>query len=231
VIDEGKPRRVALSLAADLVGRVRIGTLAAGPVAVAPTAGELEREIERVSAELAERHAGRAPAEIEGLAPARELYRIFGIDPTKTRPSSEKLLRRVLGGRALPRISNAVDLGNLLALRFLLPIGLFDASKIDGDVELRPGLPGESYAGIAGQAVHLEGRPLLADRRGAFGNPTADSARTAVETSTVELWMTIFTPVSYPVARLEADLETAARSFADHLGGKTPVRTRTELVA
>jgi DNA/RNA-binding domain of Phe-tRNA-synthetase-like protein len=170
------------------------------------------------------------PSAIDDLAAARELYRTFGIDPTKTRPSSEKLLRRVLQRKPLPRISSAVDLGNLLALRFLLPIGLFDTEKIDGDVELRPGRPGESYEGIAGQEVHLGGRPVLADRTGPFGNPTADSRRTAVETSTTSLWMTVFAPASLPAPRLEAQMDAAAESFARHLAGAVPVRTAVTMV-
>ena len=230
--EAGEPRPIPLSLEPGLVEHVRIGTLRAAPVSVSPTAGELEGEIERITAELRERFAGRSPAEISDLAPARELYRAFGIDPTKTRPSSEKLLRRVLQVRPLPRISNAVDLGNLLALRFLLPIGLYDASKIDGPVELRPGSPDESYVGIASQDVHLQGRPVLADRLGPFGNPTADSKRSAVEVSTRELWLTVFAPASFPASRLEAHMQSAAESFARHLAGAdAPVRTTTGLVA
>jgi DNA/RNA-binding domain of Phe-tRNA-synthetase-like protein len=230
VSDAGEPRRIALSLGPVLGARVRIGTLAAAPIAVAATAGDLEREIDRVTTDLRDSFAGRAPAEIAELAPARELYRAFGIDPTKTRPSSEKLLRRVLQDRPLPRISNAVDLGNLLALRFLLPIGLFDAAKIDGPVRLRPGLPGEAYVGIASQEVHLDGRPVLSDRRGPFGNPTADSKRTAVGATTRSLWMTVFAPDSFPAARLDAHMRDAAEWFGRHLAGRDPVRTETGLV-
>ena len=228
--DAGQPRSIALSLERGLVERVRIGTLEAAPVAVAPTGAELESEIERYGAGLRERFEGRSPAEIVELAPARELYRAFGIDPTKMRPSSEKLLRRVLQNRPLPRISNAVDLGNLLALQFMLPIGLFDSSKIDGPVELRSGSPDDSYVGIASQEVHLHGRPVLADARGPFGNPTADSKRTAVEPSTRSLWMTVFAPASYPASRLEAHMRFAAESFERHLAGTTPVQTNTALV-
>jgi len=230
VIDVAKPRPLALSLAAGLAGSVRIGTLFAAPVRVTPTAGELESEIERVGAGLRERYAGRAPAEIAELGPARELYRIFGIDPTKTRPSSEKLLRRVLQDKPLPRISNAVDLGNLLALRFLLPIGLFDSAKIAGDVLLRPGAEGEAYTGIAGQDVHLGGRPVLSDSVGPFGNPTADSRRTSVDSSTHSLWMTVFAPASLPVPQLEANLRLASESCVTHLAGPDPVQTETAVV-
>jgi len=213
----GDARSISLTLEPALCGRVRVATLTAAPVAVATTGPELAAEIEDTEARMRERYGAYAPAAIEELQPARELYRTFGIDPTKTRPSSEKLLRRVLRGDTLPRISNAVDLGNLLALRFLLPIGLFDASRIDGDVVLRPGAADESYEGIASQVVHLAGRPVLADRRGPFGNPTADSRRTAVNPSTSALWMTVFAPASFCAARLESQTRLAAEAFARHV--------------
>lgn len=225
---DGEPRPVSLSLDRDLAGRVLIGTLQAAPVRVVPTSGELEREILEVGAELRERYAGRTPGQIPELAPARELYRSFGIDPTKTRPSSEKLLRRVLRDKPLPRISNAVDLCNLLALRFLLPLGLYDASRVDGPAEFRPGSPGEAYEGIAGQDVHLHGRPVLVDRSGPFGNPTADSKRTAVQATTRSVWLTVFAPASFAPARLAAHMDTAADGFARYLAAPdTPVRTST----
>jgi DNA/RNA-binding domain of Phe-tRNA-synthetase-like protein len=230
VTEAGNPRPIPLSITAGLRGRVRVGTLEACPVAVGPTGEDLQREIDGFAVELRARYSGRSPAEISEIAPARELYRTFAIDPTKTRPSSEKLLRRVLRKQPLPRISNAVDLGNLLALRFLLPIGLFDSEKIDGSVELRPGLPGESYEGIGSRPVHLEGRPALADERGAFGNPTADSRRTAVEAASRSLWMTVFAPASFPVADLEGHLRRAAEDFRRYLSGADPALTRTGLV-
>ncbi len=228
--EAGSVRPPRLTLSPALAGRVRVGTLLATPIVVTPTTGTLDAEIESCRAGLRERFAGRPPAAIDDLAAARELYRTFGIDPTKTRPSSEKLLRRVLRGQSLPRISNAVDLANLLAIRLLLPIGLFDAEKITGDVELRTGATDESYEGIAGQRLHLGGRPVLADDRGAFGNPTADSRRTSVAPTTTTLWLTVFAPASYPGAQLERRMGTVAEALAGHLAGDEPVHTEFSLV-
>jgi len=225
------PSLVALQIEPALRGIVRVGTLVAEPVSVAPAGAALEGEIAATARELRERFAGRAPAEIEELAAARELYRAFGIDPTKTRPSSEKLLRRVLADRPLSRISNAVDLGNLLALRLLLPIGLYDLERIEGNVTLRSGRPGECYEGIAGRPIGLERRPLLADTRGPFGNPTADSRRTAVGARTRSLWLTVFAPASVPGAALAQRMREAAGELTRHLGGPaSPVRTATGVV-
>jgi DNA/RNA-binding domain of Phe-tRNA-synthetase-like protein len=191
------PDEVSFQLAAELRDTVRVGWIRAEPVSVRPAAAPLLEETEHLRRSLRERLAGRPPGSIEELQAARRLYKDFGIDPTKTRPSSEALLRRVLRDLPVPRIVNAVDVGNLLSLQFLLPIGLYDAEKIDPPVLLRRGDAGESYPGIRKESVHLAGRPVLEDRRGPFGNPTSDSLRTAVDASTRSLWMVIFAPRGY----------------------------------
>jgi len=206
-----------VSISGDLADLLRIALIRAAPVAVGPSSEALLREVERACSELAVQHAGRPPAEIEGLARARELYRAFRIDPTRTRPSSEALLRRVLQGKPLPHILNAVDLCNLLSLRFLLPLGLYDAEKISGHVTLRRGSPGESYPGIRKEAVHVEDRPLLADSEGPFGNPNSDSLRTSVTSDTRRLWLVIFAPASCSRCTLEGFAERAGDAIALHL--------------
>ncbi|HET6373205.1 MAG TPA: phenylalanine--tRNA ligase beta subunit-related protein [Candidatus Polarisedimenticolia bacterium] len=203
-----------------------LGLVSAEPVLVAPSGPALVSEIETLAVSLARRHAGTPPSEIEGLAPARALYRSFGIDPTRTRPSSEALLRRAVAGKPLPRILNAVDLCNLCALRFLLPIGLYDAARIRGNVTLRRGATAESYEGIRKDEVHLAGRPVLADEEGPFGNPTSDSLRTSVTLATRSLWMVIFAPAGTRPELLEAHVQSSCESMRLHLGStEAPVAT------
>jgi DNA/RNA-binding domain of Phe-tRNA-synthetase-like protein len=139
------------------------------------------------------------PAEV---AAVRTMYKRVGLDPTKRRPSSEALLRRVRRGEPLPRINAMVDVCNWCSLEFQLPYGLYDAACIDGDVVLRLGREGESYAGIRKDEVHVGGRITLADARGPFGNPTSDSARTMVTTATVRALVVVFAPAGIAPARL-----------------------------
>jgi DNA/RNA-binding domain of Phe-tRNA-synthetase-like protein len=211
-------------------GRVRLGLIEAEPVVVRASTPELLRATEDWAAGLRARHAGQSPSGIPGLEAARALYRAFGVDPTRTRPSSEALLRRAVQGKPLPRVVNAVDLCNDCALRFLLPIGLYDLAKVRGEVTLRVGRPGESYPGIRKEDVGLEGRLVLADADGAFGNPTSDSLRTAVDAGTRHLWMVIFAPFGFPAATLEANARDAAGSMERYLGdGIEPVRASAAL--
>jgi DNA/RNA-binding domain of Phe-tRNA-synthetase-like protein len=204
-------------LSPDLPAAIRVGLVRAEPVEVAQANDALTAEIVELCGRLTAQHAGKPPADIAGLQPSRELYRAFGIDPTRTRPSSEALLRRALLGKPMPKILNAVDVCTLCSLHFLLPIGLYDAGKIRGAVTLRRGRPGESYPGIRKDDVHLEGRPVLADEEGAFGNPTSDSLRTSVTTGTTSLLMVIFAPRSVAPPALAAHVETAREAMARHL--------------
>ena len=129
-------------------------------------------------------------------AAVRTMYKRVGLDPTKTRPSSEALLRRVRRGDELPRVNNLVDIINWCSLESQLPFGLYDAGHIQGTVTLRLGKAGEEYAGIRKDVVHVSGRLTLADEAGPFGNPTSDSARTMVTVATTRALIVIFTPAS-----------------------------------
>lgn len=155
------------------------------------------------------------PAEV---AAVRTMYKRVGLDPTKTRPSSEALLRRVRQGDTLPRINSMVDVCNWCSLEFQLPYGLYDAARIVGDVELRIGQPGEQYAGIRKDEVHVGGRITLADAAGAFGNPTSDSARTMVTTSTTTAMLVVFAPRDVDTRRLLHVLDVTSSRMAEFTG-------------
>ena len=146
------------------------------------------------------------------------MYKRVGLDPTKTRPSSEALLRRVRKGDTLPRINSMVDVCNWCSLEFQLPYGLYDADQIDGDVELRLGAAGESYAGIRKDDVHVDGRITLADRLGPFGNPTSDSARTMVTTATTRALLVVFAPREVDERRLTHVLDTTSSRMSEFTG-------------
>lgn len=151
------------------------------------------------------------------VAAVRAMYRRVGIDPTKTRPSSEALLRRVRRGDPLPRINTAVDVINWCSLESHLPFGLYDRAAIRGGMTLRLGAPGEAYAGIRKDVVHVEGRLTLADAQGPFGNPTSDSARTMVTPATSSLVVVIFAPADVAPADVQRALvatEARLRQYA-----------------
>lgn len=157
-------------------------------------------------------------------AAVRTMYKRVGIDPTKTRPSNEALLRRVRKGDTIPRINAAVDIVNWCSLEFQLPYGLYDAAKIAGAVTMRLGRDGEKYAGIRKDDVNVAGRITVADELGAFGNPTSDSARTMVTPATTELLVVIYAPAEIGRPQIERVAAITAERMQLILGGRETAR-------
>ena len=205
---------MSFRLAADLSDIIRPGVLwLEGAVVV-------ERE-PRLDPVLANGEAAVRAHPPEEAAAVRTMYKKVGLDPTKTRPSSEALLRRVRKGDSLPRINSMVDVCNWCSLEFQLPYGLYDAAHIDGDaIEMRLGREGESYAGIRKDAVHVADRICLADATGPFGNPTSDSARTMVTNATTSAIVIVFAPRGVESARLTRVLDVTAERMREFTGAR-----------
>ena len=158
----------------------------------------------------------------------RTMYKRVGIDPTKTRPSSEALLRRVRKGDTLPRINSMVDVCNWCSFEFQLPYGLYDAAHIDGDVTLRIGREGESYPGIRKEEVHVGGRIALVDAIGPFGNPTSDSARTMVTTQTTRALLVVFAPRDVGGVQLMRVMDVTSQRMQQFTGCRETQRLVSE---
>lgn len=78
----------------------------------------------------------------------RDFYWKLGIDPTKTRPSGEALLRRVLRGNELPSISTVVDAYNLASMKTVVPMSGFDRDRLTLPFQVRFAKPNEAFSGI-----------------------------------------------------------------------------------
>ena len=172
----------------------------------------------RLDVKLAEVESALRQHPPADTASVRTMYKRIGLDPTKTRPSSEALLRRVRKGDTLPRINSLVDVCNWCSVEFQLPYGLYDAGQVEGGITLRLGAEGESYPGIRKDDVHVAGRMTLADGRGPFGNPTSDSARTMVTTATERAIVVVFAPGDTPPERLRWVLDQTVARMADITG-------------
>jgi DNA/RNA-binding domain of Phe-tRNA-synthetase-like protein len=180
-----------------------------------------EHRLDVMLAEAEARVRISPPAE---SATVRTMYKKVGLDPTKTRPSNEALLRRVRKGDAIPRINSAVDVINWCSLEFQLPYGLYDASKLSGPVTMRIGAEAEKYAGIRKDDVNVGGRITVADSIGAFGNPTSDSARTMVTPAATELLVIVYAPSELPKSQLDRVVSATAERLALIVGGTERAR-------
>lgn len=159
--------------------------------------------------EVARATQGARTAATAATTPARALYRRFGIDPTRVRPSSEALLRRLKKGEALPRVNSLVDVANALSVQLQVPVGLYDLDKVRGDeLAIRLGADGESYTGIGKEKVNVAGRICVADAEGPCGNPSSDSARTMITLATERAAWIYFLSIS------EDDIDRTAELIA-----------------
>ncbi len=148
---------------------------------------DMENYVRKIVSNLQERFPlPRRIGENPTVRALREFYWRIGIDPTKVRPSSEALVRRVVRKGTFPKINNVVDAINLASAETLVPIGLYDLDKIEGDVSLRRARKGEIFVPIGGKETLLAGgEPVLADsQKIMFLYPYRDSELTKVDENT-----------------------------------------------
>ncbi len=215
-----------LTIAPELAPLLDLGLLTAGGLAVGPSGPEIARAIAAVAEAHRTRHADQAIGNVPGIGPVRRLMSALGTDPTKNRPSSEALLRRVLKGQGLHAVNNVVDTVNLCSLRWLLPMGLYDHSALHGPLLLRRGAPGDGYPGIGKERVNLENRPALFDDGEPFGAPTSDSFRTRVHEGTTRIFLVIYAPRGAGVADLLPRCLADTRQALVDLCGAVPGEER-----
>lgn len=126
--------------------------------------------------------------EMSGIAATRRVYKACGKDPSRYRPASEALIRRMLQGKSLYQIDTLVDLVNLASIAYGYSIGGFDADKFQGDtLTLGVGKAGEPYEGIGRGMINIEGLPVYRDGIGGVGTPTSDNERTKMQLNTTHL--------------------------------------------
>lgn len=214
----GVPSLGAFTVARELSSIVRPGVLWWEGATVSERLPALDKLLNDAEAAL----RAQPPAD---TAIVRAMYKRVGLDPTKTRPSSEALLRRVLKGGALPRINTMVDVINWCSVELQLPYGLYDRAFVRGVPTLRIGAPGEEYAGIRKDTVHVAGRIAVADDEGPFGNPTSDSARTMVTAATKDALVVVYAPANCAAGEIERVLDITARRLAEECGGREAART------
>ncbi|MBO4500407.1 MAG: hypothetical protein J5732_09195 [Bacteroidaceae bacterium] len=130
--------------------------------------------------------------ELTSISATRRVYKACGKDPSRYRPASEALIRRVLLGKELYQRDTLVDLVNLASIAYGYSIGGFDADKIEGTtLTLGIGREGEPYEGIGRGQINIKGLPVYRDELGGIGTPTSDNERTKLSLETRHLLVLI----------------------------------------
>ncbi|ASJ52178.1 hypothetical protein BP422_00665 [Brevibacillus formosus] len=158
--------------------------------------------------------------EIEGIREWRACFKQVGIDPSRYRPSSEALLRRLLQGNPFFWINSAVDVNNFFSVLHALPFGIYDVNHLTGDITCRLGHPADAYEGLNGREVNMEGKLLLADANGAFGSPIVDSKRSCVTEKSSTLLQVIFFHEKMEQSKKEEIVGSVGRMFTEINGGE-----------
>jgi DNA/RNA-binding domain of Phe-tRNA-synthetase-like protein len=154
--------------------------------------------------------SARARLTIEGLAvdptiaSLRKLFRAAGCDPTRYRPSSEALLRRILKGEELPSVQPLVDINNCLSVELGVPCCVMTEGTFAPPLVLRAGHEGESYESLRGP-FGLAGKPLLADAAGPLDAPITGNEKVKITAETEAAWLVAYLPEHAVAGELARD--------------------------
>jgi len=119
-----------------------------GPLSIQEKSPRLEALRDEIVCSVRERYTLERIKDEPLFRAYRDFFWRVGVDPTRTRPASEALVRRILSGGKIPGINTAVDAYNLASVRSGIPIAAFDADTLAGDLTLRFAREGEGFLGI-----------------------------------------------------------------------------------
>ena len=187
-----------------------------------PYSAPLWEEIHALEARFRQELTTESLKELPGIAATRRVYKACGKDPSRYRPASEQLIRRMLQGKELYQIDTLVDLVNLASIAFGYSIGGFDADKFVGDtLTLGIGREGEPYEGIGRGLLNIAGLPVYRDAQGGVGTPTSDNERTKMTLGTTHLVVLIngYDGNRQRVADNAAFIQSLLRKYCESDGG------------
>jgi DNA/RNA-binding domain of Phe-tRNA-synthetase-like protein len=107
-------------------------------------------------------------SELPSLAAWRRAFRGFGVDPTAYRSAAEALLRRLTKQGSIPSINALVDIGNLVSIRYALPVAVFDRARATGGTTVRLATGEERFTDLGSGAIEApeRGEVIFSDEAG-----------------------------------------------------------------
>lgn len=174
----------------DLFPNIRVGVLT-GKVTNSDNKDELWSEIQKISAELKQKHEFESIREIPPIKSGKQAYRLLGKDPNRYRISAEAMTRRIVKGNSLYHINTLVDTLNLVSLKSGVTIGGFDLNRISGPICMGIGEENEEFEAIGRGELNIHRLPVYRDSHGAIGSPTSDCTRTMMIPETEKFLMLI----------------------------------------
>ena len=212
-------------------GYVR-GVVIAHGVRNGPSPEELVQMLRQAEESVRARLTIEKVAEEPRIAAWREAYRTFGAKPSEFRSSVEAMARRALRNEPLPAINALVDIGNILSLRHLMPVGGHAIDLLTGDITLRLATGQEEFVAfgttevehpLPGEVIFAEGNTVLT-RRWTWrqGNHTL----TLPATTAIEFNVDGLPPV--PVSEVEQACAEVVELVQRFCGGRVRVEMLSE---
>lgn len=161
----------------------------------------------------------KAVTDFDGIKEWRALWKKFGADPNRYRPSMEAMYRRIAKQNYITPMHSAVDLNNFFSMRYEIPMGIYDLDKIHGEITIALGNEETTYEGLNGRENKLHNILTLQDTDGAFGSPFVDSVRTAVTEATTNAIQVVFLRPSIDIEEGQKLLESMGAMFTQIHGG------------
>ncbi|MEZ4709040.1 MAG: phenylalanine--tRNA ligase beta subunit-related protein [Caldilineaceae bacterium] len=158
-----------------------------------PTAAALAERFAQEQQAALERIGATPLSELPSLAAWRQVFRQFGVNPTKTRSAPEALLRRLTKAGDIPNINTLVDIGNLISIRYAMPVAVFDTRHVHGPITVHLADGSERYTELGssellhpdrGEVVFSDETGLVVARRWCW-RQSAESAAQADTTNVV----------------------------------------------
>ncbi|MBO3802347.1 MAG: hypothetical protein JTT11_00490 [Candidatus Brockarchaeota archaeon] len=152
----------------------------------------------------------------------RSFFWSVGLDPTKSRPAAEALIRRILAGKPFPAVNSLVDAYNLASVSTEVALAAFDADKVRGELLMRQAKPGEEFLGIGmrnptalagGEVVLSDGERLVAVY------PHRDAQHSSITLGTKNALLLACGVPGVDEATLRRALEIAAAYVTEFCGG------------
>ena len=153
----------------------------------------------------------------------RDFYWKLGIDPTKTRPAGEAIVRRLLRGNELPNLSTVVDAYNLASVKTMVPMSGFDRDCIAPPFQVRFARNGEAFTGIGMKTPMAlrENMLVLADaKRVLCIYPYRDSDKTKITLETKNATIVGYGAPRIPQNQLREAVATALSLIKQSSGGE-----------
>ena len=175
---------------------IRGGVIHASGLTNGPSPAPLRQAFEAEQRATLARIGTTPLSEIPSLAAWRRAFRAFGVDPTAYRSAAEALLRRLTKQGSIPSINALVDIGNLVSIRYALPVAVFDQRAISGDTTVRFATGDETFTDLGsgqrespdpGEVIFVDDAGLVCARRWCW----RQSAESASGAGTTDILVTI----------------------------------------